>query len=525
MLTLPHQAVALRFVKKAAKLDAALKFKSMQANARVLKHYRSKIVKAITESIQAKFEEAYKRDEQDPVGFLTSLTWMYQDLIRIEKDVVPCFPPDYEIYSLYIREYHKALNNIVRRLANAKTDASLLLTLFDWLKEYKENMKDLNIPSELLDPPLLDGKEQNLIEDYLQLIVQKLDEWSNNLIKTEIAEFTKRENPPEVDSDGLYETQGAVILFQMVNQQIDLATESGQGAILARVVGETNRVMRGLQDRWVKTIEAEFKKQTEKPDEVAGGLVEYCIALANDQIKSADYAEALLARLEPLVHEKYRVTINERLNNAIDGYLDVAKKCTQTLIDIIFSDLKSATKTLFGQPWYDGTMQQIVETIRDYMGDYQAYLNPSLLELLVEDLMDTLLITYLNALANSPKLKMPAAPQRVRADLSEMRLFFATFKPAQDIDSSLEVLEMILALLEASKEIVFLSYWSFAQVHGPNLQFVEGLMKSRADLDRAAVSDVMESIKRKVKDENIQDRELTSYYYSSALPMLIPSCF
>jgi len=488
-------------------VDAALKFKSLVATARVLKHYRSKIVKAITESIQAKFEDAYQRDEKDPVQFLKNISWMYQDLIRIEKDVVPCFPSDYDIYSHYIREYHKGLNTIVKRLANSKTDANLLLSLFEWLKEYKENMKELNVPMDLLEPPLLDGKEQTLIEDYTQLIVRKLDEWSNNLIKTEIAEFTKRENPPEVDSVGLYETQGTVILFQMVNQQIDLATESGQGAILARVVGEINRVMRGLQDKWVKTIEGELKKQTDKPDEVAGGLVEYCIALANDQIKSADYAEALLARLEPLVHEKYRAPINERLNDAVDGYLDVAKKCIQTLIDIVFNDLKPATKTLFGQSWYEGSMQQIVETVRDYMSDYQTYLNPSLLELLIEDLLDALLITYLNALANSPKLKMPTATQRFREDIIEIRLFFNTLKPAQEIDSSLEVLDLILALLEASKDIVFLSYWSFAKVHGPNLAFVEGLMKSRGDFDRAAVGDVMESIRRKVKDENIQDRE------------------
>ncbi|KAJ3552540.1 hypothetical protein NP233_g12857 [Leucocoprinus birnbaumii] len=96
-------------------------------------------------------------------------------------------------------------------------------------------MKELDMPMELLDPPLLDSKEQNLIEDYLQLIVQKLDEWSNNLIKTEITE-----NPPKVDSDGLYKTQGAVILFQKVNQPINLATESGLGAILVHVVGEMN---------------------------------------------------------------------------------------------------------------------------------------------------------------------------------------------------------------------------------------------------------------------------------------------
>jgi exocyst complex component 3 len=502
------KAIVIRLVKKAAKFSAAAKFKSMQANARVIKHYRSKITKAITDSIKEKFEEAYKRDEENPSAFLEALTWIYQDIIRIEEDVVPCFPPEYEIYSLYIREYHKALNNTIKNLAASSPEANVLLTLIDWIKEYKQNMKELDVPPELLDPPLMDGKEQSLIEDYLQLIIKKLDEWSANLMKTELADFTKRENPPELDGDGLYGMQGPIILFQMVNQQVDLATESGQGAILARVVSETNRVMRGMQDQWVKTVEAEFKKQLEKPEEVEGGLVEYCIALANDQIKSADYAEALLGRLEPLVSEKYRVTINERLNDAIDGYLDVAKKCTQTLIDMILNDLKPAIKGLFSPVWYDGSMVQIVETMRDYMNDYQSYLNSSLLELLTEDLVDAFLVFYLNSLANAPaKLKIPAAVDRMREDIDVTFSFFSSLKPAQEVEQSFEVLRMILSLLEASKDMVFLSYWSFARVHGPNINFVESLMKNRGDFDRAAISDVMESIKRKVKDEGLTERK------------------
>ncbi|KAJ7876829.1 exocyst complex component Sec6 [Mycena leptocephala] len=501
-----EKAIAIRLVKKAAKLDAASKFKSMQANARVIKHYRLKITKSITESIKLKFDDAYQRDEQDPASFLGSLGWMYQDIIRMESDVVPCFPPEYEIYSLYVREYHKALNATIKKLVASDPGASVLLTLFEWLKEYKKDMKELGVPPELLEPALLDGKEQSLIEDYLMVIIKKLDEWSANLMKTEVEEFTARRDPPELDSDGLYGSQGgAAILFQMVNQQVDLATESGQGAILARVVSEANRVMRGIQEQWVKVIETEFKKQIDKPEEVAGGLVEYVIALANDQIKSADYAEALLARLEPLVSEKYRVTINERLNDAIDGYLDVAKKCTQTLIDIIFNDLKPATKSLFQPAWYDGIMRQIVETMRDYMSDYQTYLNPSLLELLVEDLLDAFLVVYLNGLANSPKLKMPAATERIKQDVSVVFSFFSTLKPARELEAYFDVVEKILALLEASKDLVFLSFWAFARVHGPNIAFVEGLMKARADLDRSAVNEVMDSIKKKIKDEGLTD--------------------
>ncbi|KAI0693007.1 exocyst complex component sec6 [Cytidiella melzeri] len=500
-----EKAIAMKLVKKAAKMDVASKFRSMQANARVIKYYRSKLQKCIIESIQEKFNNAYLQHEQDPAAFLEDSVWIYQDIIRIEEEVTPCFPPSFEIYSLYVREYHRALNGTITKIMASDPEAGLLLVLHGWIKEYKKNMQELNVAPELLEPPLLDGGEQTLIEDYLKLIIKKLDEWTSNLMKTELEAFTTRSDAPEVDADGLYGTQGAVILFQMVNQQVDSAMDSNQGIILARVVEEVSRVMRSTQDQWTRLIDAEFKKQMEKPDEVAGGLVEYCIALANDQLRAADFAETLSGRIEPLVSEKYQKTIHDRLNDAIDGYLDVAKKCIQTLIDIIFNDLKPATKQLFQPPWYDGIVSQIIETMRDYMSDYQSYLNQALFDLLVEDLLDSFLVTYITSLANAPKLKMPAAADRIKEDITAAYKFFGTYKKTSELEPRFEVLEMILSLLEASKSLVFLSYWSFAKVHGPNISFVENLMKARGDFDRSAVSEVMESIKRKAKEEELTE--------------------
>ena len=490
-----------------AKRDSAAKFKNMAAKTRVIKNYRNKIVQCIKDSTREKFKDAYEKDRGDPTAFLDNLGWMYQDLIRIEGDLVKCFPASWNIYELYIKEYHKTLDETIRQIDTDEPEASALLTLHAWLKEYKANMKELNIPPEYIQPPLLDGKEQTLIEDYLGVIVKKLDEWSENLMKAEVAAFTQRKEAPELDADGLYGTQGAVILFQMINQQVDLAMESGQGAILSRVITDVDRVMRGIQDQWTRVIDSEFKKQVDKPEEAPGGLVEYCIALANDQVKCADYAEALSARIEPLVSEKYRVVINERLNDAIDGHLDVAKKCTQTLINIIFNDLKPATKQLFQPPWYDGIITQVIDTMKDYTGDYNTYLSSTLFELLTADLLDAFIVTYLTALANAPKLRLPAATDRIRADIDAAFRFFGAYKKSQELQGDFEVVELILAMLEASKSLVFLSYWSFAKVHGPNVAFVESLMKCRGDFDRSAVSEVMESIKRKVKEENLQERE------------------
>jgi exocyst complex component 3 len=490
-----------------AKRDSAAKFKNMAARTRVIKNYRNKIIQCIKDSIREKFKDALENDWQNPTSFLDNLGWMYQDLIRIESDVVKCFPAGWKIYDLYIKEYHKTLDETIQRIVSDQPQASVLLALHAWLKEYKQNMKELNVPEELIQPPLLDGKEQSLIDDYLGVIIKKLDEWSENLMRTEVEAFIQRKDAPELDADGMYGTQGAVILFQMINQQVDLAMESGQGVILARVITDVDRVMRGIQDQWTKVVDSEFKRQVEKPEDAPGGLVEYSIALANDQIKCADYAEALSARIEPLVSEKYRVVINERLNDAIDGHLDVAKKCTQTLINIIFNDLKPATRQLFQPPWYDGIMTQIIDTAKDYTADYNSFLSPTLFEVLIADLLDAFIVTYLTALSKAPKLRLPAATDRIRADIEAAFRFFGAYKKSQELQGDFEVVEMILAMLEASKSLVFLAYWSFAKVHGPNIAFVESLMKCRGDFDRSAVSEVMESVKRKVKDEDLQDRE------------------
>jgi len=131
-----------------------------------------------------------------------------------------------------------------------------------------------------------------------------------------------------------------------------------------------------------------------------------------------------------------------------------------------------------------------------------------LFELLTADLLDAFIVTYLTALATAPKLRIPAATDRIRADLDAGFRFFGAHKKSQELQGDFEVVEMILSMLEASKSLVFLSYWSFAKVHGPNIAFVESLMKCRGDFDRSAVSEVMESVKRKVKDENLQDPEV-----------------
>jgi len=53
--------------------------------------------------------------------------------------------------------------------------------------------------------------------------------------------------------------------------------------------------------------------------------------------------------------------------------------------------------------------------------------------------------------------------------------------------------------------MVFLSYWTFAKAHGPQLAFVEHIWKSRDDFERSDVAAIMESVKRKVAAEGLTE--------------------
>jgi len=147
-----------------------------------------------------------------------------------------------------------------------------------------------------------------------------------------------------------------------------------------------------------------------------------------------------------------------------------------------------------------------VETIRDYMEDYQAHLNNNLFDLLVDDIIDTFLITYLTNLRKASKLRIPSACERIRQDVGAVTKMFSKFKSAKNVKEDFEVIDSIVGLLNVSPSIFALDYYAFAKRYGPNLPFVESLIKARDDLDRQATNDILESVRRKAETTSAPDQ-------------------
>ena len=94
-----QKAIAIRMVKKSGNMDVAARFRSLQADARTIKHYRAKVMDAIRDGCKTAVERSYARHGDDGVAWLEDLEWIYEDLVIVEKELVQRFPPDWKVSS------------------------------------------------------------------------------------------------------------------------------------------------------------------------------------------------------------------------------------------------------------------------------------------------------------------------------------------------------------------------------------------------------------------------------------------
>jgi exocyst complex component 3 len=450
---LDEKSIALQNAKTQYQ-DMASKFRSIRGSPRKLKLYFQRFEETIDSSVQLMFEQHVEKYANDYTAMMENLDWVYDDLRLIKEEVVPCMPPKWKIFNIYVKHYHKLVYETVKNLVASEPDAATIIKILEWIKTYKSTMnREMGIPTSELVPPLLDGKESVLVDDYLQIIVRKVEEWMTNLANTEKKDFMERTASPDEDAEGKYITGGAAIMFQMISQQIEVAADSGQGRVLASVVEECVRVIKNRQQAWMELLQSEVKKQIDTPEEVPVGLVEYTMALANDQILCADYTEAILGRTEPLVSSKYKAKISNGFNQTIDGFLDLAKFCVTVILQIVFNDLKPALATLFTSSWYGGTdVNRIIVTLSEYAEEFKSHLNDHLFETLMEDMLAQFLRSYMAGVKNKQaKFKMPAALDQIKGDVRQAYGFFQKYMEPQVVQDYFRIFEMTMGILASSR--------------------------------------------------------------------------
>lgn len=152
-----------------------------------------------------------------------------------------------------------------------------------------------------------------------------------------------------------------------------------------------------------------------------------------------------------MVDEPYLSESIEKVKESSDGFLKVAKRSYNILMEFALIDSKRALVLMHCSQWYEqDLMRMVIGTYEDYCADYQQHLSDYLYSKLMTDLLDNFALAYLDSFRNkNAKFRVEVAGDKMRADLACANEFFWQHKPPKRVKLVLgDVISKVISFLE-----------------------------------------------------------------------------
>ncbi|CAR21220.1 SNARE-binding exocyst subunit SEC6 [Lachancea thermotolerans CBS 6340] len=480
--------------------------------------YKKFLFDKIKSSIQDVFQEV-RREYSGEKRFevLNNLDWVFNELLVVKDHVSNLCPAHWQLFDKFYELYYHELNKLITELVNAEPETLIILDILDFDKTFQSTLrKDFGFSKDQAKSVIGEKEKETLLSDYLNLIVTKSNEWFGNLESAEMKIFVERTTPPHTDSEGLLFLDGTKTCFQMFSQQVEVAAGSGQAKILVGVVDKLCELLAARQKNWMDIISVEVKKSVEynhkveedpesvtPEEESSGGLVEYLIAVANDQMKAADYAVAISQKYGSIVSKVHEKSITNNIERTLDGFAEVAKCSSTGLIKLMFDDLRKPYTQVFGKNWYTGNQaQQIADTLYEYLGDIRAQMNPFVYSTLAESVIEETILKFVECLKyeHSFKSKHNKFLECMKRDFEVFYKLFVQFVPEEEreiIDDKFKLMEFFMdfscgpvnGIIEVWTQCLEM-YWDCPA------SFLSAILKCRKDVDSSTLKSTVATAQR-----------------------------
>ncbi|OWK02163.1 EXOC3 [Cervus elaphus hippelaphus] len=324
--------------------------------------------------------------------------YVLDDLIVAKNLLTQCFPPHYEIFWSLLRTYHQALRARMQDLAAEDLEANEIVSLLTWvLNTYTsvEMMGNAELAPEvdvaLLEPLLSEDVVSALLDTYMSTLTSNIIAWLRKALETDKKDWVK-ETEPEADQDGYYQTTLPAIVFQMFEQNLqvaaqiseDLKTKRGSPASPAfrsvspaevpwwdRVLGAVLAALTAPYKEEAQLYRDEHLRNRQHPH----CYVQYMVAVVNN---CQTFKESIVSlKRKYLKHEAEEgISLSQP---SMDGVLDaIAKEGCGSLLEEVFLDLEQHLNELMTKKWLLGSnaVDIICVTVEDYFNDFAKIKKP-----------------------------------------------------------------------------------------------------------------------------------------------------
>ncbi|XP_053210277.1 exocyst complex component 3-like [Panonychus citri] len=293
------------------------------------------------------------------------------DLKVVKTACVPCFPPEYNIVQQMLRIYHRCLSLHLQELA-LQLEGNEYVTLLNWVQKYEgpDLMTHPQLNFDLKEEGLLPLLPKHLIDEltnkYLQTIERNYKEWMNNTINREWKDWSSA-NPPETDDSGHYQTTTPVIVFQMIDQHLQVAKTVDQKLttrVLILSLDHLATFAKQYKDAVHKYCESHFEDRGQ-----FSSFTPYMIAVANNCVSFVEIAWKF--------RQKYPSVSNASSDSAFENVLNSFEKLREDTIKFLlhelFLDLDKELVKVGTREWLEGkfsVIENVCLTLEDYVRDY-----------------------------------------------------------------------------------------------------------------------------------------------------------
>ena len=316
---------------------------------------------------------------------------MIDDLKVVKTLLPPVFPPNYSIVQRYTLMYHTTLSTHLQKLIDQELEGNEIVSLLQWVGAYDgpELMRhpELNIDMKDFGPLLDQHFIDRLRNQYLKNMKQNITEWSRNTLKSDLKDWVKSEAPDQ-DGDGYYNTQLPVIIFQMMEQNLQVANIIGQDLVkkvLELFAEELNRFSQEYHTE-LKLYNERHLADRKEPKY----FLHYLIANANNCVAFGDYMKQMrkryLSDYEEGDEEMEQIR-RDPFQQLTDRFLVLAKETCDMILEEPFLDLRASNclNELMTRAWMSSHngVETICATWADYHRDF-VHLRPSMFEALLD---------------------------------------------------------------------------------------------------------------------------------------------
>ncbi|XP_033640701.1 exocyst complex component 3-like [Asterias rubens] len=399
---------AVRIIEREERIDKKMldreKMAGFKAPGRP-KNWKNKCMEELKHLALVRIEGSQLEDRTiDKMWLVRHLELIRQNLVgdlRVVKFLLgPCFPPHYNIFEYFVKMYQECLASHLQDMISEELEPNEIISLLTWLNEYRGPMMMSN--SELgLDvsklPPLLPARTvEDLQQQYLKTLHTNIQKWMGNALQTDVKDW-HTESEPVSDGEGYYRTQLPVIIFQMIEQNLQVSNQISTD-LTTKVVLLCVEELQMFIDTYKLNIHSyKIKHQADRSQ--PRFYFQYMVAIVNNFMLFIEFTKQLERRHLNLASSEAGSTTF--VQNLADAFTRLSMETMGDLCGEIFMDLQPHLQQLLTRTWLQlqssSAIDTVCVTIEDYYRDF-LHLKKNFFEPLVRQLERQLVVEYLKAL-------------------------------------------------------------------------------------------------------------------------------